>query len=107
MDSTEIEVLENYIAEHKLKITKQRRAILNAFLGCENHVSVEELYAIVSGQEPKIGLATIYRTLALLTKSGLALEIDFGDGFRKIPSPDFATGFRYALPPFFSKRYSR
>ena len=86
MDSKEIEVLENYIAEHKLKITKQRRAVLNVFLQCKNHVSVEELYAIVSEQEPKIGLATIYRTLALLTKSGLALEMDFGDGQKRYES---------------------
>ena len=86
MDSKEIEVLETYIVENKLKITKQRRAVLNVFLQCDNHVSVEELYNIVSEQEPKIGLATIYRTLALLTKSGLALEMDFGDGQKRYES---------------------
>jgi Fur family ferric uptake transcriptional regulator len=86
VDSSEIEVLESYIAEHKLKITKQRRVVLNVFLECKDHVSVEELYSIVSEQEPKIGLATIYRTLALLTKSGLALEMDFGDGQKRYES---------------------
>ena len=86
VDSSEIEVLESYIAEHKLKITKQRRTVLNVFLECNSHVSVEELYSIVSEQEPKIGLATIYRTLALLTKSGLALEMDFGDGQKRYES---------------------
>ena len=86
VDSSEIEVLERYIAEHKLKITKQRRVVLNVFLECKDHVSVEELYGIVSEQEPKIGLATIYRTLALLTKSGLALEMDFGDGQKRYES---------------------
>jgi len=86
VDSSEIEVLESYIVEHKLKITKQRRVVLNVFLECKDHVSVEELYSIVSEQEPKIGLATIYRTLALLTKSGLALEMDFGDGQKRYES---------------------
>ena len=86
VDSSEIEVLESYIAEHKLKITKQRRVVLNVFLECKDHVSVEELYSIVSEQDPKIGLATIYRTLALLTKSGLALEMDFGDGQKRYES---------------------
>ena len=86
VDSSEIEVLESYIAEHKLKITKQRRTVLNVFLECNSHVSVEELYSIVSEQDPKIGLATIYRTLALLTKSGLALEMDFGDGQKRYES---------------------
>ncbi len=83
MDSEEIDLLEEYISENNLKITKQRRAVLKVFLECENHVSVEELYNIVLKTEPKIGLATVYRTLALLTKSGLALEMDFGDGQKR------------------------
>ena len=83
MDSKEIDVLENYISENNLKITKQRRTVLQAFLECNNHISVEELYNTVLKTEPKIGLATVYRTLALLTKSGLALEMDFGDGQRR------------------------
>ena len=79
----ELEVLEGYIAQHNLKITRQRRAILKAFLDCEDHVSVEELYLAISKSESKIGLATVYRTLALLTKSGLASEMDFGDGQKR------------------------
>ena len=82
-NNEEIDVLEQYISENKLKITKQRRAVLKVFLECKNHVSVEELYNIVLKTEPKIGLATVYRTLALLTKSGLALEMDFGDGQKR------------------------
>lgn len=86
MPSKEIEVLEDYISKHNLKITKQRRAVLETFLDCEKHVSVEELYSIVSKVEPKIGLATVYRSLALLIKSGLALEMDFGDGQKRYES---------------------
>ena len=86
MDSEEIDVLENYISENNLKITKQRRTVLKAFLECKNHISVEELYNLVLKTEPKIGLATVYRTLALLTKSGLALEMDFGDGQKRYES---------------------
>ncbi len=83
MAAKEHEVLENYITQHNLKITKQRRAVLEAFLGSEEHVSAEDLYKIVSAKEPKIGLATVYRTLALLTESGLAAELDFGDGQKR------------------------
>ena len=83
MASKELEVLEDYIVQNKLKITKQRRAVLNAFTECENHVSAEELYNIVTATEPKVGLATVYRTLALLTQSGLASELDFGDGQKR------------------------
>ena len=85
MDSEEeeIDVLEEYISENNLKITKQRRIVLKVFLESKDHVSVEELYNKVLKAEPKIGLATVYRTLALLTKSGLALEMDFGDGQKR------------------------
>jgi len=83
MGNEEIDVLEEYISVNNLKITKQRRSVLKIFLGCKKHVSVEELYNVVLKEEPKIGLATVYRTLALLTKSGLALEMDFGDGQKR------------------------
>ena len=86
MDSKEIDILEDYISENNLKITKQRRIVLKSFLECKNHISVEELYNLVLKTEPKIGLATVYRTLALLTKSGLALEMDFGDGQKRYES---------------------
>jgi len=86
MGNEEIDVLEEYISVNNLKITKQRRIVLKIFLECKNHVSVEELYNLVLKTEPKIGLATVYRTLALLTKSGLALEMDFGDGQKRYES---------------------
>ena len=83
MASEELKVLEGYITQNQLKITRQRRAVLKAFTECENHVSAEELYNMVSSAESKIGLATVYRTLALLTESGLASELDFGDGQKR------------------------
>ena len=86
MASKELQVLEDYIVQNKLKITKQRRAVLNAFLECEKHVSAEELYNQVTLTDPKVGLATVYRTLALLTQSGLASDLDFGDGQKRYES---------------------
>ncbi len=83
MASNEQDVLEDFISQNNLKVTRQRRAVLKAFLDCKDHVSAEELYRAVSQNEPKIGLATVYRTLALLTQSGLAAELDFGDGQKR------------------------
>ncbi len=83
MATTEEKVLEEYISQNNLKITRQRRSVLKAFLDCENHVSAEELYNTVTETESKIGLATVYRTLALLIRSGLASEMDFGDGQKR------------------------
>ncbi|MDP6231873.1 MAG: transcriptional repressor [Nitrospinaceae bacterium] len=83
MATKEENVLEEYISRNNLKITRQRRGVLKAFLDCENHVSAEELYNTVTETESKIGLATVYRTLALLIRSGLASEMDFGDGQKR------------------------
>lgn len=83
MPSKEQQVLEDYISQNNLKVTRQRRAVLKAFLESDDHVSAEELYRAVSVIEPKIGLATVYRTLALLTQSELAIELDFGDGQKR------------------------
>ena len=78
--------LEDYILKHNLKITRQRRSVLKCFLECNSHISAEELYRIISIEDPKIGLATVYRTLNLLTQSGLAAELDFGDGQKRYES---------------------
>ena len=83
MASKELEVLEDFITQNNLKITNQRRAVLKAFLDHEEHVSAEELYKLVTATEPKLGLATVYRTLALLTKSGLASELDLGGNYSR------------------------
>lgn len=83
MKHNEQDVLEQYITQNNLKVTRQRRAVLKAFLDCKDHVSAEELYRAVSQTEPRIGLATVYRTLSLLTQSGLAMELDFGDGQKR------------------------
>lgn len=76
----EKDILQHYIAHKRLRLTRQRQFILETFLSMESHVSAEELYKEVSKRDPSIGLATVYRTLHLLSKSGLAQERQFGDG---------------------------
>ena len=75
----EREILERYIAENKLKLTRQRKLILNTFLEIESHLSAEELYSHLQAIDKSIGLATVYRTLKLLSQAGLAAERRFGD----------------------------
>jgi len=64
----EKDVLRDYLTSNGLKYTRQRQIILNAFLGVEDHISADELFKIVSKIDPSIGLATIYRTLALFCR---------------------------------------
>jgi Fur family ferric uptake transcriptional regulator len=63
-----------------LKSTKQRDIILNCFLSTEQHMSTEELYLKLKEKSTGIGFATVYRTLKLFSESGIAREIQFGDG---------------------------
>ena len=77
---TEISIFEEYLKEQDLKLTEQRRQILEEFLKIETHVSTEELYARLKQDHPGIGIATVYRTLKLLCECGLAGELQFEDG---------------------------
>lgn len=72
--------LEAYMDTHGLRSTSQRRLVTDVFFRSTEHLSIEDLLAAVREREPKIGYATVYRTLKLLKKCGLANERHFGDG---------------------------
>ncbi|MEO2054797.1 MAG: transcriptional repressor [Nitrospira sp.] len=76
----EEEILQAHITSHRLKVTKERKAILHVFMGTERHVTAEELHREMKNTGSSIGLATIYRTLNLFCASGLAEQRHFGDG---------------------------
>lgn len=76
----EEELLQKHISNRHLKVTKERSAILRAFLEAERHMTAEELYHEMKKKRPSIGLATIYRTLNLFCECGLAEQRQFGDG---------------------------
>lgn len=63
-----------------LKTTAQRELIVDVFLHCSDHVSIEELLGEVRARSAKVGYATVYRTMKLLTDAGLAALRQFGDG---------------------------
>ena len=62
------------------RLTLPREAILNVFSKNPQHLSAEEIFLSVHKNYPGIGLATVYRTLDLLTQVGLIFKFDFGDG---------------------------
>ena len=66
-----------------LKTTRQRNTIVRVFFGLRGHISVEELLREVKQVNPRIGYATVYRTLHLLVASGLVRERRFGDGLAR------------------------
>ncbi len=74
------EVLRDYIAKNGLKNSRQRDLIVDTFFASDGHLSVDELLERVRSEDPKVGQATVYRTMKLLASCGLAEVRQFGDG---------------------------
>jgi Fur family transcriptional regulator, ferric uptake regulator len=74
------QIFRQFISSKGLKTTRQRDVILDAFLSSDRHMSIEDLYLKLRVKNPRIGYATVYRTLKLFAESGIAREIQFGDG---------------------------
>ena len=77
------EVFASYLSDKNLKMTPQRRLILDTLLKQGEHLSSEELYAKVKKRDKSVGQATVYRTLKLLSESGLVEPLDFADGLTR------------------------
>ena len=70
------------LSERGYKMTPQRKEILKIFVehSDSHHMSAEDVYGILREQGSEIGLATVYRALILLSKLGILVHVDFGDG---------------------------
>ena len=74
------EAFRDYLAQHGLNMTSQRKTLLEVFMDEKDHVSAEDFYTRIKQMDESIGQATVYRTLKLLVESGLARQVNFGDG---------------------------
>lgn len=70
-----------------LRLTAQRRLVVEIFFRAEGHLSAEEIYHRVKEVEARIGPATVYRTLKLLREAGLAHGMSAGDGLARYEPP--------------------
>lgn len=76
------EAFKQLLKDRGLKVTRQRLVVLEAIASCpEEHLTAEEIFALVKGNCPDIGLATVYRTIQLLNELHLIDRINFDDGF--------------------------
>jgi len=66
--------------EEGIKFTLPRKAIIDVLERSSKHLSAEDIYFIVHKLYPNIGFATVYRTLDLLTRLGIVVKLNFGDG---------------------------
>lgn len=63
-----------------LRMTEQRRVIARVLEASDDHPDVEELYARASKVDPKISIATVYRTVKLFDEADILERHEFGDG---------------------------
>jgi Fur family ferric uptake transcriptional regulator len=73
-----------------LRMTDQRRTIAGVLDDAADHPDVEELYARAAEVDPRISLATVYRTVKLLEEEGILDKVDFGDGRARYEAADRA-----------------
>ena len=63
-----------------LRMTEQRRVVAQVLETSHDHPDVEELYARALKLDPRISIATVYRTVKLFEEAGILEKLEFGDG---------------------------
>jgi len=79
----------DFIEQRNLRMTSQRQAIVDSVFSTHKHFTAEQLLEWSRKRDPSVSRATVYRTLPLLTESGLVREMDFGKDY-KFYDPNYA-----------------
>ena len=80
------DTIEKKCIEKGVKLTEQRKIIARIMsesketYGESDHPDVDELYNRVSKIDPKISIATVYRTVKLFEEAGILVKHDFKAG---------------------------
>lgn len=72
--------LEQLCIEKGLKMTDQRRVIASVLSEADDHPDVEAVYRRSTAIDPRISIATVYRTVRLFEEASILERHDFGDG---------------------------
>ena len=84
--SDKVDTIEQKCLAKGVKLTEQRKIIAKIIseskseYGESDHPDVDELYNRVSKVDPKISIATVYRTVKLFEEAGIIEKLDIGDG---------------------------
>ncbi len=71
---------EEKITNSGFKVTKPRDIIIEVLSGANNLLTADDVYMEVKNVDPSIGVATVYRTLELLTRLKIVCRIILGSG---------------------------
>ncbi|MBP7796020.1 MAG: transcriptional repressor [Elusimicrobiales bacterium] len=74
------------------RITKPRELILDFFHRKNGHFTADEVFNEIVNSDIRLGIATVYRTINSLVKSGVLNKFDFGDGKAKYELSDSHNG---------------
>lgn len=72
--------LERLCADKGLKMTDQRRTIARVISEATDHPDVDTVYRRATSLDPRISIATVYRTLKLFEDANVLIRHDFGEG---------------------------
>ena len=75
-----IATIEERCKQKGVKLTDQRKLIAKTMSDSRDHPNVDELYRRVSLVDPKISIATVYRTVKLFEEVGILTKHDFRGG---------------------------
>jgi len=75
-----VKKLEDYCKNNNIKITEQRKIIVETIADSNDHPDVEQVFIRAKEHDSKISIATTYRTIKLLEEAGIIEKHDFGDG---------------------------
>lgn len=72
--------IERLCVEQGMKMTGQRRVIARVLSNADDHPDVEEVHRRSALEDPRISIATVYRTMRLFEEADIVARHDFGDG---------------------------
>jgi Fur family ferric uptake transcriptional regulator len=75
---TALSRIEKICIDRRMKMTGQRRVVAQVLSDSDDHPNVDEVYSRASGIDPKISIATVYRTVRLFEEAGILEKHDFG-----------------------------
>lgn len=72
--------LEQLCEQLGMRMTDQRRVIARVLSAADDHPDVEELHHRAAAIDPRISIATVYRTVRMFEENGILSRLDLGDG---------------------------
>jgi Fur family ferric uptake transcriptional regulator len=72
--------VEQLCLDKGLKMTEQRRVVARVLSESADHPDVEQVYRRATAIDPRISIATVYRTVRLFEEASIITKHDFGEG---------------------------